>query len=213
MNPSLNNIPMALLLSALLAGITACESDSKPIKSEPVPEVEEATTVEIFLTNFERAMDQRDEELLDQLLDERFFFSQDDCLGQNVFVNDRKTYLECLTGNSDGSLEGIWDIFRDFNFDYNLIERTVELGPEFPNAFEGDPDGHPDEDWEVLRLQISVLMTDGQDNGSRINKIVFLKLRRDEAGLLRLVRWDNDSLAGDCSNGESVNQEPSLGCL
>ena len=212
---NLNRKGVTCLLAALFTSLAACQSDSKSTtKSDPAPEVPPETSIEIFLSNFEKAMDERDKDLFEQLLDEGFLYSTSDCLGQLLFASDRETMLQCMTGSRDGSREGIWDIFRDYNFDYALIQRSVALGPESPAAFEGDPDGHPEEDWDILTLQVNMLMTDGQDNGFRVDQGMIFKLRRNEAGLLRLIRWESDPLTtGECSGGGKIlSQNPST-CL
>ena len=69
----------------------------------------------------------------------------------------------------------------------------------------GDPDGHPDEDWEVFRGRVEMLLLKTSDDGFRVNQIMTFKLRQGEDGLWRIVRWIDDPLVGDC--GEIDTEE------
>ena len=82
--------------------------------------------------------------------------------------------------------------------------RTTELGRDYPDAFEGDPDGHPDEDWEVFRGRVQMLMIDVKGDGFRVDQIMTYKLRQDEEGLYKIIRWIDDPLSGDCGTAKSV---------
>ena len=105
----------------------------------------------------------------------------------------------------DGALQehsrsraGIFDIFRTFEYDFELIRRSQELGPEFPKRDENDPDGHPDEDWEVFRGRVEMLLLDENGDGFRVDQIMTYKLRLDADGLWKIIRWIDDPLSGDC---------------
>ena len=76
------------------------------------------------------------------------------------------------------------------------------MGPEYPYAFAGDPDGHPHEDWEVYRGRVQMLMLDDVGDGYRIDQVMTFKLREDAEGLWKIVRWDDDPIAGECAGGE-----------
>ena len=106
-----------------------------------------------------------------------------------------------MGGSRDDSQPGIFDIFREFEYDFELIRRTQELGPEFPEAFKGDPDGHPDEDWEVFRGRVEILLLQAEDEGFRVDQVMNFKMRQGADGLWRIVRWIDDPLAGDCGDG------------
>ena len=78
-------------------------------------------------------------------------------------------------------------------FDFELTRRFQELGSEHPESFPGDPDGHPDEDWEVFYGRVQMLMLDENGNGFRVDQFMTYKLRFDpeggEDGLWKIVRW------------------------
>lgn len=166
----------------------------------PLPPAPAATNPEQLMDNLARAMRTRDEELYESLLDQDFLFTEEDCLGEVVFHNDLEIELEIMAGSRDGSREGIFDRFRySFTFDFTLKRRDQELGSEFPESYPGDPNGHPDEDWEIFygRVQMEMLKTAGE--GFRVDQDMTYKLRLDpEDGLWKIVRWENDALSGPC---------------
>ena len=171
-------------------------TEPEPVITEPEPAV--ATTPEQLMRNLARAMRDRDEALYATLLDEDFWFNEADCLGNIVFDNDRETELTIIAGSRDGSSKGLFDIFRDFSYDLELHRRWQELGSEYPEAFEGDPDGHPDEDWEVFYGRVQMLMLDENGDGFRVDQFMTFKLRQDEEGTWRMVRWLDDPPGGLC---------------
>ena len=194
----------ALLTLCGLLALSACDTfapkTQKPTEIEPIaPPAPEATTPEQLMDNLARAMRTRDKELYESLLDKDFLFTEDNCLGEVEYNNGLEEELEMMGGSRDGSQPGIFDIYRDFDFDFELISRRQELGPEYPESFPGDPDGHPDEDWEVFRGRVQMLLLDENGDGFRVDQIMTYKLRLDpDDGLWKIVRWVNDALSGDC---------------
>ena len=87
---------------------------------------------------------------------------------------------------------------RTFEFDFQTITRSRELGSEYPKAFEDDPDGHPDEDWEVFRGRVQMLILDENGDGFRVDQVMTYKLRKDGEDLWKIIRWIDDPLSGDC---------------
>jgi len=151
------------------------------------------------MDNLARAMRTRDKELYDDLLDEGFLFTEWDCLGEVDYHYDREEELAIMTGTRDGSEPGIFDIFRNFDFDFELTRRTQELGSEHPESFPGDPNGHPDEDWDVFYGRVQMRLLDENGDGYRVDQFMTFKLRRDlEYDLWKIARWENDALEGDC---------------
>lgn len=192
----------ALLFLAMVSAL-ACSNPFAPKKytpgdhsSTPAPP---ATTPEILMDNLHRAMRDRDKDLYETLLDRDFWFTETDCQGDLVFANDLETELALIGGSRDGSKPGIFDVYRTFEFDFQLIRRSVELGIEHPEAFPGDPDGHPDEDWEVFYGRVQMMLLDESGDGYRVDQTMTYKLRRAEDGLWKIIRWIDDPLAGDCS--------------
>ena len=190
------------VVAVVVVAVCSCER-SETIEPEPVipePETVVATTLEQLMHNLARAMRDRnrDKALYETLLDEDFQFTEFDCLGNIVFDNDRETELTIIVGSRDGSTKGLFDIFPDFSYDFELHRRSQELGSEYPEAFEGDPDGHPDEDWEVFYGRVQMLILDENGDGYRVDQFMTFKLRLDDKGLWRIVRWIDDPPSGLC---------------
>ncbi len=211
-----------LILLSLVLILSACSNPFAP-KTEAPPEdtvrppAPLATTPELVIANLERAFQDRDKDLYETLLDRDFWFTETDCNGELVFANGLEEELEIM-GSRDGSSQGIFDIFREVEFDFTLQEREREFGSEFPDAYEGDPDGHPDEDWEVFRGRVQILLLENSNDGFRVDQTMTYKLRlltpeelaavpeltdeertsltENDQSIWRMIRWDNDALAG-----------------
>lgn len=185
--------------------LSACSNPFAPktqppsIIEPPAPPAPPATTPEKLMDNLDRAMSTRDKDLYESLLDENFLFTETNCLLEVIYDNGLEEELTMMGGSRDGSQLGIFDVYRDFDFDFELIRRSQELGSEHPGNFPGDPKGHPDEDWEVFRGRVQMLLLDENGNGFRVDQIMTYKLRLDpEDGLWKIIRWENDALSGDC---------------
>ena len=211
MEPIRNN--PAVAAAALAAGVilAACGNPFAPPKEKIaideviLPPAQEATEPQIVMDNIKRAFNERDKELYETLLDERFWFTEDDCNGNLVYANGREEELEIM-GTRDGSSRGIFDVFRDVKWEFQLIERLTELGRNHPMAFEGDPDGHPDEDWEVFRGRVEMLLLKTDDDGFRVDQVMNFKLREADDGIWRIVRWIDDPLVGDNCGGDEPEE-------
>ena len=204
--------PAAIVLGGALAilaiGLCACSNPFAPPLHKPDPgkvlaPAPQATTPELVIANLHRAMQQRDKDLYEGLIDGDFWFTELDCAGDLVLANGREEELEIM-GTRDGSHRGILDIFDTFDFNFSVVAngRSTELARDYPDAFPGDPDGHPDEDWEVFRGRAEMLMVDHQGDGFRVNQVMTYKLRKDAEGLWRMIRWADDPLSGDCGGAE-----------
>ncbi|MFH1566911.1 MAG: hypothetical protein ABIL09_02855 [Gemmatimonadota bacterium] len=181
-------------------------STTKPPDSERPP-AEKATTPEIAMDNLARSFNERDKDLYESILDPAFWFTETDCRGDLVFANGFEEELEIM-GSRDSSSRGIFDRFRTIDWDFQTIERRTELGREYPDAYEGDPDGHPEEDWEVFRGRVEILLLETKDEGYRVTgQVMNIKLRRGDDGLWRIVRWADDPLSGDCGDA-TESQKP-----
>ena len=195
-------------LFALSTGLfvwSACGNPFAPEKHKPENDTVKqpappATTPEQLMDNLARAMRDRDIDLYETLIDEDFWFTEFECSGDLSFANGREEELEIMGGSRDGTTAGVFDVFRTFEYEFTLIRRFTELGSEFPDAFEGDPDGHPDEDWEVFRGRVFMLLLENAVDGFRVEQNMNFKLHQTEEGLWTMIRWDNDPLVGDCSN-------------
>lgn len=203
------------VVAVVVVAVCSCERErSKTIEPEPVipelepvitePEPAVATTPEQLMHNLARAMRDRDKALYETLLDEDFWFAEFDCLGYTVFENDQETDLTIIVGSSDESSKSLFDIFRDFSYDFELHRRWQELGSEFPESFEGHPEGHPDEDSEVFVGRVQMLMLDENGDGYRVDQFMTFKLRQDEEGNWRMVRWLDDPPGGLCVGAGKV---------
>ena len=214
METTRRNFPFAAVAVAAGVLLAACGNPFAPKPHTPPPPppggeerpAEPASEPGIVMDNIKRAFDEREKDLYETLLDERFWFTEDDCHGNLVYANGREEELEIM-GTRDGSSRGIFDVFRTVEWEFQLIEPKTELGREHPMAFEGDPDGHPDEDWEVFRGRVEMLLLKTDDDGFRVDQIMTFKLREGGDGIWRIVRWIDDPLEGDCS--EDVEEEDS----
>jgi len=209
-------VPTRVVAIVCVLALTACTNPFAPKRKpgggggEPAPP---ATTPLQLMDNLHRAMRDRDKDLYETLLDEDFWFTETDCLGDLVFANGREEELEIMAGSRDGSQKGIFDIYRTFEFDFNLLSRSVELGEEYPKAYPEDPDGHPDEDWEVFRGQVTMLILDENGDGYSVNQTMTYKLRLAEDGLWKIIRWVDDPLSGDCEAGKRMTGQHAWGAL
>jgi len=199
-------------LSFLFAGalmLGACSNPFAPKKqpgdSGENPPAPPATTPQQLMDNLDRAMRDRDKDLYESLLDQDFWFTETDCQGDLVFANGLEEELAIMGGSRDGSQPGIFDRFRTFEFDFQLIRRSVELGVDYPEAFPGDPDGHPDEDWDVFRGRVQMLLLDENSDGFSVDQIMTYKLRLTEEGVFKIIRWIDDPLSGDCDAGKPAS--------
>ena len=195
--------PIISLLTALVC-LSCGDDDSDDNPTGPGEDQVGATTALMVMETLERAFEDRDKELYGTLLDERFWFTEDDCAGDLVFQNGREEE-SAIMGARDGS-EGILDQFQTIDYEFLLIEHLTELGADFPNAFEGDPDGHPDEDWEVFRGRVAIELLVERDTGFRVDQTMNYKLRKGDDDLWRMARWIDDPLAGDCGGGDETGK-------
>ena len=196
---------LALLSFCGLLALSACSNPFAPDRQDPVetgptaPPAPDATTPEQLMDNLDRAMDTRDEELYESLLDKDFLFIEKDCLLEVAYFNNLEEELEIMGGSRDGSRPGIFDIYLNFEYSFELSRRDQELGAEHPEAFPGDPDGHPDEDWEIFYGRVQMTLVDENGDGFRVEQNMTYKLRLDpDDNLWKIVRWENDALTGSC---------------
>ena len=129
--------------TCIVLALTACSNPFAP-KTEPGETIvkgpaPDATTPEVLMDNLRRAMRDRDKDLYESALDPAFWFTETDCAGDLVLANGFEQEIEFLGGSRDGSREGIFDIFREFEYDFQLIQEYIEIGADYPEAFEGDP--------------------------------------------------------------------------
>jgi hypothetical protein len=205
--------PRMALLIIVAATMTACDNPFAPTPEPPGPggydePAPPAITPGQLIDNLHRAMRDRDKDLYETLLDEDFWFTETDCMGDLVFANGREEEIEILGGSRDGSRPGIFDIYRSFEFDFEQLSRTIELGEEYPDAYEGDPDGHPDEDWVCLRGQVEMELLEDTGEGFHVSQTMTYKLRLTEEGVWKIIRWVDDPLDGDCNPGKRLAHAP-----
>jgi hypothetical protein len=209
---------ICLFLAAGMLMLSACSNPFAPKKHTPeggdnLPPAPDATTPEILMDNLHRAMRERDKDLYETLLDPDFWFTETDCQGDLILANGLEEEIAFMGGSRDGSQQGIFDVFRTFEFDFTLIRRSIELGTDYPEAYEGDPDGHPDEDWEIFRGRVEMLLLESSNEGFRVNQDMTFKLRSTDEGVWKIIRWVDDPLAGDCNTEKPVADFASWGGL
>ena len=170
-----------------------------------LPPAPEATTAQVVMDNLERAFNERDKDLYETLLDDNFYFMEEDCKGDLIYFYGKEEELRIM-GPRDGSSQGIFDIYRTIEWKYQPSRRYTELGIDYPLSFEDDPDGHPDEDWEVFRGRVEILLLERPDEGFFVDQVMSFKMREGDDGLWRIVRWKDDPLSTDC--GESAITKP-----
>lgn len=197
----------ACLLTLLILLAAGCSNPFAPQKRPGLSQqaaAPPAATPEILLDNLSRAMNDRDKDLYETIIDADFWFTETNCLGEIVFENDREYELAIMGGSRDGSKLGIFTRFRTFEYEFSLISRSIELGRDYPEAFPGDPDGHPDEDWVVFRGRTHMLIIDENNDGFRVDQVMNFKLRQGTDGLWRIIRWIDDPLSGGTECGSAA---------
>jgi len=165
----------------------------------------------VVLDNLQRAFNEGDEVLYESIIDDRFWFTETDCQGELILANGKEDELDLMFGARDGSRPGVFDIYRQIEWTFTQSRRDTELGRDYPAAYEGDPDGHPDEDWEVFRSRVEILLLEAEDEGFRVDQVMNFKMRRSEDDLWRIVRWVDDPLSGDCGEAKAAAEATSWG--
>lgn len=197
---------LAFLSFCGLLALSACSNPFAPVTQTPIeieppaPPTLPATTPEQLMDNLARAMRTRDGELYETLLDKDFLFTEFNCLGEVEYHYGLDKELEFVAGSRDGSRPGLFDHFRhQFTFNFDLIRREQELGSEYPESFPEDPNGHPDEDWEVFYGRVQMELLESAGDGVRVDQNMTFKLRLDpNDNLWKIIRWEDDALEGDC---------------
>ena len=188
------------LTGLLLAG---CDLFApKKITGTTRPPVIPPVTPQQLMDNLERAFDDGDRDLYEDLLDDAFWFTEADCRGDLVYYYGKEEELQIM-GPRDGSSLGIFDIYRTIQWKFHPTRRYTELGRDFPKSSENDPDGHPDEDWEIFRGRVEIRLLKEADDGYFVDQVMTFKMRRGDDDLWRIVRWLDDPLSTDCSENES----------
>ena len=209
MKPSLKRITLisAVLALAGCGGNPFAPETSRPPDTPELPPPADAATAAVVMTNLQRAFNEGDEVLYESIIDDRFWFTETDCQGELILANGKEDELDLMFGARDGSRPGVFDIYRQIEWTFTQSRRHTELGRDYPAAYDGDPDGHPDEDWEVFRGRVEILLLQAEDEGFRVDQVMNFKMRRGEDGLWRIVRWIDDPLSGDCGEGKPAAAE------
>lgn len=192
-------------LAAIALFAVGCSNPFAPKTTRPpqvgqLPPPPEATTAQVVMDNLQRAFNESDEVLYESVIDDGFWFTETDCQGELVLANGKEEELDIMFGSRDGSELGIFDLYRNIEWSFQQSQRYTELGRDFPEAFEGDPDGHPDEDWEVFRGRVEILLLEAENEGFRVDQVMEFKMRKGSDGLWRIVRWIDDPLSGACGD-------------
>ena len=195
------------LIGLLLAG---CDVIAPPV-TPPAPDATAPRVEMVVMENLERAFNERDRDLYETLLDDAFWFTEADCRGDLLCYYGKEEALRIM-GPRDGSSAGIFDIYRTIDWKFHLSRRYTELGRDRPESFEGDPDGHPDEDWEVFRGRVEILLLKEVDDGNYVDRVMTFKMRKGDDDLWRIVRWLVDPRSTDCSEDESARPAGTTFC-
>ena len=206
-----NHLLPAVLAAALMSVQCADRGSGPPPPPGPDGEECPACTPEDAMESLERAFEERDPDLYESLLDDGFWFTEEDCLGQLIYWNDKGEELEIMGGGD--STRGIFDVFRTIEFDFWTSRRYEESGADSPMAFEGDVDGHPEEDWLVFRGRVQLLLLTKPDEGFYVDQVMNFKLRQDGDGMWRIRRWVCDPLSTACgeASGRAAAESNSWG--
>ena len=174
-------IPITLLV---LLGLLACNPFAPEKKKgggngDTGQTLKEPTTAEILFENLDYAMNKRDIEVYEDVLDENYWFSEPSEIDSLDLAWGKDFDVDAV--------RNIFDIFTTFEFNFIASRRDVELGIEYPG--EG-PDAHPDEDWDVFFGPVEMFMLDDNGDGFIVNQNMTFKLRKDPAtGLYTIIRW------------------------
>ena len=198
----------AVLIWAGCGGNPFAPETPRPPDDSELPPPAEASTAAVVMTNLQRAFNEGDEVLYESIIDDRFWFTETDCQGELILANGKEDELDLMFGARDGSRPGIFDIYRQIEWTFTQSRRSTEQGRDYPKAYDSDPDGHPDEDWEVFRGRVEILLLEAEDEGFRVDQVMNFKMRQGADSLWRIVRWIDDPLAGDCGDGSGKPAGP-----
>ena len=126
-----------------------CDWDSAPTATTPACDPRDplpapaATTPEILFANLAHALRTQDKDLYESLIDWNYWFTETNCLGDTLFENGFEEELKIMGGSRDGSNEGIFDIFRDFNYDLHLFLRSRNSAQSFSERLMATPTAIP----------------------------------------------------------------------
>ena len=158
------------------------DSDDSDVIGPPAPSpLPEATTPEQLMDNLARAMRTRDKDLYESLLDKDFLFTEWTIASAKwSSPTTLKKNWKMMAGSRDGSQPGIFDVYPRFLLRLLILPAaSQELGSEHPESYPGDPNGHPDEDWEVFYGRVQMLLLDDNGDGYRVDQNMTYKLRLD----------------------------------
>lgn len=202
-------VPRRLRASLLAVGLLLSACGDEAVITDPICEHCVLDSWEDVMAALDSTFETSDELLYESLLDDAFWFTETECGGELVLANGKEEEMQIIFGPRDGSAPGLSDHFPSVEWVFTLARQETELATDFPDSIDGDPDGHPDQDWEVVRGRVEILLLETQDSGFRIDQVMTFKMRQDEDGRWRLVRWIADPLAGNCGDdlGKAAEQD------
>ncbi len=178
---------VVLLLAAKLAGcsnpITSDEKEKRGA-SGPIYDPEPAMVM-ILLA---RALNERDKELYEVLLDDHYQFTESDCQGDLIYEYGREEEVRIM-GTQDGSSQGILDIYPTIEWDFHLSRRWTVLIDDQA------------EYWEAFRGRVEITLLDRSGEGYHVDQMMTFKIRLGDDHHLRIVRWLDDPV---CSEGDDA---------
>ncbi|RKY64014.1 MAG: hypothetical protein DRP99_02945 [Candidatus Latescibacterota bacterium] len=178
----------------LLTATLGCWNPFAPDQERPPGGGEELSleAPESTLEALDYAMNHKDIEWYDRVLDEDYWFRE---------PNEYDDELDKGWGKEE-DVEMVGKVFKYFDvFEYKLLGgrkyREFGSGTDLSKMEEGDvaltpedPDDHPGEVWVVFSRPVDMYMYNyADDKGYKVNQLFEIKLRKGKDGLWRIVRW------------------------
>jgi len=183
------------VLLVVLITTVGCWNPFAPPEERPPEgkkELPPLDTPEHVLENLDYAMNHKDIDVYDRVLDEDYWFRE---------PNELDDELDNGWGK-ERDVEMVRKVFEYFDvFEYKLLggQRYLEFGSGTDLSQMGesdvaltpdDPDDHPGEVWVVFSRPVDMKMYNySDDRGFIVNQLFELKLRKGKDGLWRIIRW------------------------
>ncbi|HID11682.1 MAG TPA: hypothetical protein EYP17_10340 [Candidatus Latescibacteria bacterium] len=187
------------VLLAVVMGTLGCWNPFSPPVTEPPGgqnELPPLDTPEHVLENLNYAMNHKDIEIYELVLDDDYWFREpnefddelDDGWGKERDVELVRKVFEFFDVFEYKLLGG--QRWREFGSDTDSLQAQLGVNIEDKILEKGDPDDHPGEVWEVFSRPVDMYMYNyAEDQGYIVNQLFEFKMRKGKDGLWRIVRW------------------------